>query len=571
MNSLSIRLCAIPLVALNLHLFAQLAVAATPPSTVAAPPSAGAPPPPTAAQPAIDEAAVRSALVASGSLPRDVRRWRADLLTMYASRHWQLLWTTPAGVSGAAQRMLAILADAASFGLEPRDYAPVELASAAQHLAAAKSPSLVSRGQFDALLSTITARFVSDLHSGRVDPRELGHDLDVPHAALDVGIAVAAIAGSSDVAGVIADHEPEFSHYDLLKEALAKYRVLAADPGLTQLPAPPAHGVKAGESYLGVAALRRLLVALGDMLQDSGSDTLIDEPLAAAIRSFQERHGLSADGTVNAATYKALSTPLSTRVKQIEYSLERSRWLPPRLDSPPILVNIPQFQLFGFYTTADKEALLLKMKVIVGKTFPRNHTPVFAADMRYIIVRPYWDVPGDIVRNELIGKIRANPGWLARNGFEMVSGQGDDGAGMPATAANIAALARGALRLRQKPGDNNSLGLVKLIFPNRYNVYLHGTPAQNLFAATRRAFSHGCIRVEDPLSLAAFVLRDQPQWSRAALDAASKLDHSTRINLSKPVRVFILYATSIVTESGRVLFFDDIYGQDRKLAAALAR
>jgi murein L,D-transpeptidase YcbB/YkuD len=290
-----------------------------------------------------------------------------------------------------------------------------------------------------------------------------------------------------------------------------------------------------------------------------------------ALRSFQERHGLLADGALGAGTYAALTTPLGVRVRQIELSLERSRWLPPQLNSPPILVNIPQFRLFAFYTTVDSENLLLQMNVIVGKTFPRNHTPVFAADMRFVVVRPYWDVPSSIVRDEFLPKIRAHPGWLASNRFELVRGEGDDGAVLPATSENIAALAAGALRMRQLPGDNNSLGVAKLLFPNKYNVYLHGTPAQALFAANRRAFSHGCVRVEDPLALAAFVLRDQPQWTRDKLEEAAKLDRPTRIALTRPLRVFILYATAIATESGRVLFFEDIYGHDRKLNAQLAR
>ena len=258
-------------------------------------------------------------------------------------------------------------------------------------------------------------------------------------------------------------------------------------------------------------------------------------------------------------------------MRQIELSLERLRWLPPQLNSPPILVNIPQFRLFAFYTTADREDLLLQMNVIVGKTFTRNNTPVFAADMRFVVIRPYWDVPATILRSEFLPKIRANPEWLVRNHFEIVAGEADDGRIVPASADSIDALARGQLRLRQKPGADNSLGIAKLMFPNRHNVYLHGTPAQGLFAEARRAFSHGCVRVEDPLGLAAFVLRDQPLWTRARLEEAAKLERPTRIALTQPLRVFIIYATALVAESGRVHFFEDIYGHDRRLAAQLAR
>lgn len=537
--------------------------------------------------------ALKRALRNVTGLARDDRGWRTSLEKTYSLRAWQPLWTSIAGPTHSAQAIISVLSRAADFGLTVRDYDVAAIAARAQTLVSESARSASERAQFDALLSLATARFISDVHAGRVNPRSLGHDLDVPHAALDVGTAVAAVASSGDVAAVVADFEPSFHHYDLLKTALARYRLLASDPTLTILPMLPTRSIKLGDTYSGAAALRHLLHVLGDLpapprpasanapananaaataeANAADSNTLFDESLAAGLRSFQERHGLAADGTLGAGTYAALTTPLSTRVRQIEMSLERSRWLPPQLSSPPILVNIPQFRLFAFYTTADREDLLLQMNVIVGKTFTRNNTPVFAADMRYVVVRPYWDVPASIVRNEVLGKMRADPAWLARNHFEIVSGDGDDGRILTANAANIDALAAGQLRLRQQPGAGNSLGVAKLMFPNSHNVYLHGTPAQQLFAQTRRAFSHGCIRVEDPLGLVAFVLRDQPQWTRARLEELAKLDHPTRISLTQPLRVFIMYATAIATESGRVLFFEDIYGLDRKLAAQLGR
>jgi murein L,D-transpeptidase YcbB/YkuD len=541
----------------------------------------------------VAEPGLRLALSSTSALRRDDPRWRDSLAQAYARRAWLPLWSTVAGANPGASDMLALLNTAARYGLDVRDYDIEPLTH--QLLALSGSASATQRCQFDAALSLAAARFISDLHSGRVNPRSVGHDLDVPHASLDVGAAVAGVAGSSDRASVIADYEPAFRHYELLKQALARYRALSVDRSLTQLPPLPARSVKPGESYAGAVALRRLLRALGDMpaapataVAEAGpaasnatvavanarampAEEMLDDALITALRSFQQRHGLKADGALGAGTFTALTTPLSQRVRQIELSLERSRWLPPQLNSPPILVNIPQFRLFAFYTTADSEKLLLQMNVIVGKVFPRNNTPVFAADMRFVVVRPYWDVPSSIVREEFLPKIRANAGWLSHNRFELVRGAGDDGSVLPATPENIAALAAGTLRLRQLPGDSNSLGIAKLMFPNSHNVYLHGTPAQGLFAEARRAFSHGCVRVEDPLALAAFVLRDQPQWTRETLADAAQLDRPTRIALSQPLRVFILYATAIATESGRVLFFEDIYGHDRRLNAQLAR
>jgi murein L,D-transpeptidase YcbB/YkuD len=443
--------------------------------------------------------------------------------------------------------------------------------------AASPATPVAQLRELDLQMSIAVAHFVSDLHAGRIAPRELGHDLDVPHATLDARVAVAALAGSRDTGTLLDDFEPGFHHYDLLKQALARYRPLAADPSLTQLPALPSRTVRPGERYAGAPALRRLLQALADLptAPTAASTALPDESLDATLveglKKFQDRHGTNIDGALGPATFRLLTTPLTQRVRQIEYSLERARWLPPRLAAPPILVNIPQFRLFAFSGTTDYENTLLQMRVVVGKVYPRNNTPVFAADMRYLVLRPYWDVPRTILLNEFMPRISANPAWIANNQFEIVAGEGDDGRVMSATPENIAALQAGSLRLRQKPGGSNALGIAKLMFPNRHNVYLHGTTAQGLFAEARRAFSHGCVRLEDPLQLVEFVLRNEQGWDRAAIDAAVQAGKPRRINLTTPVRVFIMYATAIATEAGEVLFFEDIYGHDARLASALAR
>ncbi len=490
---------------------------------------------------------------------------------LYAAPDAPLLWFAAGRPTASALRALAELTTAETRGLDPADY---ELPALRELLTSPTAPAdPQALRALEQRLSRTVAHLVADLHAGRIAPREVGHDLDAPHAALDLSVAVRALAGARDPKAVLDDFEPGFQHYDLLKAALRRYRELALDTTLTNLPPLPTRTVKPGESYAGAAALRRLLTALGDLPSGAAAadDTTIDATLTEALRKFQDRHGVNIDGALGAATFRLLTTPLTRRVRQIEYSLERARWLPPRLDSPPILVNIPQFRLFAFSTASDREDTLLQMKVVVGKIYPRNNTPVFAADLRYIVLRPYWDVPRSILRDELLPRIEANTAWLAANNFEIVAGAGDDGKVAAATPDNIAALRAGTLRLRQKPGGGNALGVAKFLFPNSHNVYLHGTTAQGLFAEARRAFSHGCIRVEDPLRLAEFVLRNDPNWNRAALDAAAMNSTSRRINLATPVRVFIMYATAIATEAGNVLFFEDIYGHDAKLGAALAR
>ncbi len=517
-------------------------------------------------------AAIPVAAVAQKRTARPVPSWQVAIDGLYTTTDAPLVWFRGDRPTASAQAVIQELLTAEDRGLDPADYAASTLIAELTTNLTATDPA--ARRAFDLRLSTAVAHFVADLHAGRVAPRDVGHDLDAPHSSLDLKVAVMALAGARDLKTVLDDFEPSFYHYDLLKSALRRYRELTLDPTLTALPPLPKRTVRLGEAYAGAAALRRLLLALGDLpttVAAPAEDLLFDAELSKALEKFQDRHGMAIDGALGPTTFRLLTTPLVKRVRQLEYSLERARWLPPQLESPPILVNIPQFRLFAFSTTSDREASLLQMKVVVGKIFPRNNTPVFAADLRTIVLRPYWDVPRTILLNEFMPRIYANPSWLAANSFEIVAGEGDDGRVLAATPDNIAELAAGRLRLRQKPGGSNALGVAKFLFPNRHNVYLHGTTAQGLFAEPRRAFSHGCVRLEDPLKLAEFLLRNDPTWNRAAIEAAVAGTTPQRINLPAPVRVFIMYATSIATEAGNVLFFEDIYNHDAKLAAALGK
>ena len=212
------------------------------------------------------------------------------------------------------------------------------------------------------------------------------------------------------------------------------------------------------------------------------------------------------------------------------------------------------------------------MKVIVGKAYPQTETPVFTGEMRYVIFRPYWDVPRSIVLREMLPAMRRDPGYLGRNHLEIVSGETEDAAVQEPSAGSIDALAAGRLRVRQLPGEDNALGLVKFLFPNAHDVYLHSTPAHQLFLQPRRAFSHGCIRVGDPVVLARYVLRNTPGvWDDAHILAAMHGPDSARVTLAASIPVMILYGTAQATEAGPILFFDDIYGHDARLAALLAR
>jgi len=331
--------------------------------------------------------------------------------------------------------------------------------------------------------------------------------------------------------------------------------------------------VKPGQPYASATQLRTLLTALGDLSPGaptaSATDSVLTDDLVQGLKNFQQRHGLDPDGALGAGTFVALRTPLLSRAQQIELTLERWRWLPSRLDTPPIIVNIPRYRLFAFKTVEDREDEMLQMGVIVGKSYPANRTPVFTADMKYLILRPYWDVPYSITTREMLPKIHDNPGYVSAQRLEIVAGYGDDTPALPPTPENLDALARGTLRLRQQPGPDNALGLVKFMLPNPYNVYLHSTPAQALFERTARAFSHGCVRVSDPVSLAEYVLRDDPSWTRDRIVQAMNGTRPTQVNLKQPIRVFIVYGTAVATEEGKIRFLPDIYGHDARLAELL--
>jgi len=501
-----------------------------------------------------------------GGAGADAHGTERALAALYAGKDPTLLWSRGGHATPQALALLDELAAAASYGLNPADYG-------AAAIAPGSAGDSGSWERYDRRLSAAALRFVVDLHYGRIDPLRAGFHLEGKRPSLDLVNILQTLAAAPDVAAEIAAIEPQFYHYKLLEQSLHRYRQLAAQQSsLAPLPKIPRFPLRPGQRYVGAASLRALLMLLGDLplhRPEADVGTTLDPALVAAVRHFQQRHGLAADGTIGRATFAALATPLSFRVRQIELTLERWRWLPP-FENPPIIVNIPQFRLFAFRSTADLKADILQMDVIVGRTYPSTQTPVFAADMKYVIFRPYWDVPYSITRRELLPAIRRNPDYLTAQHLEIVQGDDDSARILPPTADNLAALEAGRLRLRQQPGADNALGLIKFMLPNANNVYLHSTPAHRLFNESRRTFSHGCIRVSDPVALAVHVLHDAPgDWTPGKVEAEMNGTVTRRVVLAKPIRVLILYATVLATEAGDVLFFDDIYGHDGRLAALL--
>jgi len=279
----------------------------------------------------------------------------------------------------------------------------------------------------------------------------------------------------------------------------------------------------------------------------SGPADIYDSSLAEGVKRFERRHGLVADGVLDAVTVAALNVPVEERIRQIELNLERWRWLPADLGRRYVMVNVPSFQLAGHGDGRPAVA----MKVVTGK--PDSPTPIFAGDMTTVVFSPFWNVPPTIAEDEIVPAVLRDPGYLRRNDLELVRGT---------QVVGPAALRRGDVQIRQRPGTRNSLGLVKLVFPNPFGVYLHGTPASGLFTRPSRAFSHGCVRVEKPFELARWVLGGMPQWTPSAIQAAMRSGRERPLALPEPIPVYITYQTVQASHDGTVFFWPDVYGHD---------
>jgi murein L,D-transpeptidase YcbB/YkuD len=464
------------------------------------------------------------------------------------------------------------LAAADSLGLEPADYDAQWLEGQARELTERATPAPAQLARFDLALSVAAVPLKNALHRGRVSPSVVHAQLFIPRASLATEMAVDSLRDASQQGFILERLQPRFHHYHLLKNGLARYRALARDTSLVPLRGLP-EKVKPGMRLLLASRLRRLLEATGDMARATpapATEAFYTDDLVAGVKQFQRRQGLEPDGMIGPETAARLNRPFEQRVRQIELTLERWRWLPPSFTAPPIIVNIPAFQLDAFRGPSDREDDMLTMDVVVGGAFDKQ-TPVFAADMRYLIFRPYWEVPFSIMTAELGPEALKDPEFMKREGMVLVSGESDRSKELPPTRKNLERIGKD-VRLRQMPGPQNALGGLKFVLPNAHDVYLHDTAAKGLFAQVRRDLSHGCIRLSDPVALAAHVLRDRPEWTVERIRAAmTDGDDDIRINLTRPVPVYIVYETAITHENGDVYFYDDIYGLDRTLDGLLRK
>lgn len=526
--------------------------------TSAGPPAAW----PQQPEPVHIQAAIATARVPWSRWP-DFSRHVDDIARLYKAHADQPVWLDPSGLSRAGREALAQLAASGEHGLDPRDYDSSTLDSLARSLRVTPAPA--ARLRLDLLLSVAFVRYVADLNAGRA-PHALP-SRSLPPGSLDLAVAVSSAVAGDSVSRLAAAVAPRFAQYRNLRAQLARYRALAADTTLEIVPiAAPVHP---GDVYGGTPLLARRLAALGDLPAGATSpaEGRYTGDVVEAVRRFQRRHGLEPDGVIGRLTGAALDVPLAQRVRQIELALERLRWLPPLKAERLIVVNIPAFRLFAFDSAGGSGMPSLHMRVIVGRALD-TRTPILVEQLRYLEFQPFWNVPRSILVREILPQLPRRPGYLRDHGMELV-GPGDRVQPGVITPTVLHRLAAGDLRLRQRPSPRNPLGRVKFVFPNAADVYLHGTPDSTLFTRQRRDFSHGCIRVEHPADLAAWVLRDHAAWPRDSVDAAMAARPTRRALLTRPVPVVLFYTTAVAVPDLGMAFYADIYGHDRRLDQAL--
>ncbi len=513
--------------------------------------------------------------IEAGRLPAlrwpNFRDYRDYVRAFYADHKGQRVWLNENIPTPAAAAIIKELEGADAKGLRPNDYDGNRWAQRIARLQQMTPPPTESdRASFDLALTVSLMRYLSDLRRGRANRNPAPFEFDVgdkrdnlPKLITDEFVG----ARPDAIPDLVAKLEPQADMYQLLEQSLPRYVAMAAKDWGDTLP-KPAKTIRPGDPYPGLPRLVELLKLIGDLPPDTGVPSTYQGPIVDGVKHFQESHGLDNDGRLGRATIAAMNVPLIWRVEQIRLTLERWRWFSYDFPQPPIMINLPEFEL---RTLGTDSANQLEMRVVVGGS-AGHRTPLFTAKLRYLIFRPYWNVPMSIQLKELVPKAREDDGFLIDNHFQIVTRSGQVVSDGTVNDDTLDELSAGRLELRQTPGPDNSLGLVKFVFPNPYDVYMHDTPAVQLFAKARRDYSHGCIRVQDPITLALWALRNNsPGWDRDRVVAAMNgSSDNVRVDLAKLIPVMVVYFTAVAKPDGSVNFFNDLYGRDAELEEQLA-
>jgi L,D-transpeptidase YcbB len=491
-----------------------------------------------------------------------------DLPLFYAHRNFEPAWIGKDGSFSLADSLIKAIKNAHDDGLSPADY---HVASLQLLLNEIKQKQTVNEPlkpeilvDLELLLTDAFLLLGSHLLAGRVNPETIHSAWIVENPSTNLAEVLQRALKTNRIEGVLDSLRPPHPGYQALKSELRRYRKIVELGGWPNI--PESWYVREGDYEAQISVLRRRLEMSGDLVPaDDRSVYLFDDALEQAIRKFQTRNGLTANGKIDAKTLKVLNVPAEIRARQIELNLERWRWIPHDLGQRYIIINIADFKL----SVVENDYTVLEMRVVVGRHYRR--TPVFSEQMTYLVFNPYWNIPRKLALEDILPKIRRDPDYLSSRRIKVFENWLEGAKEVDPMDIDWSLINRNNFhyKFRREPGPHNDLGRVKFMFPNKFAVYLHDTPSQSLFQRIRRGFSSGCIRVEKPIELAEFLLADNPRWSRDNILKAIKSEKNQVVLLRKPIPVHILYWTAWVDYVGNVHFLDDIYKRDKPLDFAL--
>lgn len=504
----------------------------------------------------------------------------ADLMyKFYGDRDYQLAWFKNGKLVPQSEKFLETLNNSDAEGLDPQQYKVVnfeEMITRYNNLKSKDTARQQLQQEIDVALTASYFNYASDFYRGRFTPEDVKKvDWNVRNNKIKLDKALQTILKERESTFPYYEFGALHAGYAKLRDQLANYKALKEKGGWPKIELGTKKTLQKGDTADAVLAVRKRLNPELNLDPNNPQGKLFDEQLEAQVKKFQSLHGLDTDGKVGGNTLRMMNVSVDERIDQIIINMERWRWIPKRmvpkkLDQKYVWVNIPEYKLYIYEDpNNDPEAdrqykKVMEMRVVVGKQM--HSTPIFSDRMEYVVMAPFWNVPNSIVANEIKPSMLRNPNYLEGQNMEIVTKEKNP---KPVSASSIdwanVTEENFQYMVRQKPGPKNALGSIKFLFPNEYAVYLHDTPATSLFSQTDRNFSHGCVRVEKPMDLANYVLKDMPEWNTNSINEAINGGEEKWVTLPKQMQVYLVYFTSWVDDEGNLHFRDDIYGHDKKL------
>lgn len=486
----------------------------------------------------------------------------------YERRDFRPAWIVDGDPLPQAGSLINAIREADREGLKPDDYHLATIQSLLSEVRKDKVEGNLLHPEklvdLDLLLTDAYLIYASHLLAGRVNPETIHTEWIAYNRTEDLANILNTALESNQIQESLHRLPPSHTGYERMREALFEYRIIARGGGWSLVPFGPT--LRKGDRDVRVGMLRSRLAISGDLDSPFASrPDLFDDYVEDAVLRFQERHGLKADGTVGSKTLVALNVPVEERIRMLEINMERWRWIPHDLGERHILVNLARFEL----SVIDENQQIMSMHVVVGR--PARSTPVFSAQMQYLVFNPYWHIPTKIAVEDILPKVQKDPDYLKRQKIKVFQGWDDKAPEIESKTVNWSQLNSDNFfyKLRQETGPQNALGRIKFMFPNKFSVYLHDTPARGLFRRTKRDFSAGCIRIAKPIELAEYLLKDNIDWPHDKILEAISSGERKIVRLSNSIPVHILYLTSWVGIDGKVYFFSDIYERDKAMMRAL--